>query len=333
MKTVLIVDSDPILLKAMEALLKTPTGQIDVLTIDSSHQALIVVEHLPIDMVITGLNIAELDGFELMTRLSFTHPSIRVIVMTDNASPIFRAKIRQSPRAIHFDKDFDINLLTNRIFTELQIEYGGHIRGINLSSFLQMIELEERTCTLQITAKNKIGFLYIRQGCLIDAKYEQLTGNAAALKILTWENVSINLDYAPVDRDEKITTHLMGLLLESGQKIDENKSHGINQRRHTRFNCLVAVDYDVNEWTYQCFLRDISLGGAYVETNQRIGIGQEIALSLSAPGQPQCVFKGEVVRRDKFGIGIRFGELGPTQIDIIAMLTKTDVSLKKMSQS
>lgn len=322
MKTVLIVDSDPILLQTIDSLLKTPAGLIDVLTAKDGRRALEIVDDLPIDIVITGLNIPEIDGFELLAHFSGKYPSTRVIVMTNNASPMFRAKIKQTPSAIHFDQDLDLNLLTKRVFTELQIEYGGHVRGINLSSFLQMIELEERSCTMQIIAKNNIGFLYMREGCLIDAEYGQLQGKAAALQILTWENVAINLDYSPVERRRQIHTQLMSLLMESGRIVDEKKSHRTDLRRHNRYNCLVAVDYDISDWTYQCFLRDISLGGAYVETGQVISVGQKIVLTLSAPGLPHCAIDGEVVRRDKMGIGIRFNRLSDQQEAVIAVLTK-----------
>lgn len=120
--------------------------------------------------------------------------------------------------------------------------------------------------------------------------------------------------------------------------ITTGKGFGAQSRwfifyRYTRYNCLVAVDYDVNEWAYQCFMRDISLGGAYVETNQKISIGQKMALTLSAPGQPQCPIKGVVVRRDKMGVGIQFNELSSEQKSCICKLIKSDVPLKRDNQA
>ena len=216
----------------------------------------------------------------------------------------------------------DLNLLTKRIFTELQIDYGGQVRGIHLSSFLQMLELEGRTCTMSISTKGKNGFLYMIEGALIDARYEQLDGKAAALQILTWENVIIDLDYAPVVRPRKINVHLMAVLMESGRIVDEAKSGRKNQRLHDRFDCLVAVDYYFSDWTYHCFLRDISLGGAYVETEQAIAAGQKIMLAISAPNLPHCSIEGVVARRDAKGIGIQFETLTHQQTQIIDEMTQ-----------
>ena len=323
MKTILIVDHDPIILQTIAGLLKSQGGMLGILTAGSSRRALAIIGEQPVHIVITGLKMPEIDGFELLARISENHPSIRVIVMTNNASPMFRAKIKQMPTAIHFDQALDLNLLTKRIFTELQIDYGGQVRGIHLSSFLQMIELEERTCTMQITAKGKTGYLYLLEGSMIDARFDALEGKAAALQILTWENVVIDLDYSDLNRPRKINAPLMGLLIESGRIVDEENSGRVNQRRHDRYDCLVAVDYDISDWTYHCFLRDISLGGAYVETDQPITRGQKIVLAISAPKLPHCSIEAVVVRRDEKGIGIHFNSLSHQQKQIIGVLTKS----------
>ena len=220
---------------------------------------------------------------------------------------MLRAKMKQIPTAVHFDQTLDISLLTKRIFTELHIDYGGQVRGLSLPSFLQMIKLEGRNCTLQISTKGKIGFLSIINGELIAAKFGQLSGESAALEILAWENVLIDIDYSIKKVQPEIDKPLMALLFESGRLADEKQSGRQNLRQHDRFDCLVAVDYDISDWTYQCFMRDISLGGAYIETEQPIKVGQEIILTLTSPEfEHRCAIVGQVVRRDKKGIGVEF---------------------------
>ena len=322
MKTILIIDQDPVMLQTIAGLLKSQGRLFNVLTVTSGGLAMKMIAGQSIDIVVTGLRLPEIDGFNLVTRLSKNYPSIRVIVMTSNASSMFRAKLKQIPSAIHFDQANDLSLLTKRIFTELQINYGGQVRGIHLSSFLQMLELEERTCTMQIAAKGKSGVLYVRQGEPIDAQHDALEGKQAALQILTWENVVIDLDYSPVNRPRKINSPLMALLIESGRIVDESKSNQKNLRSHDRFDCLVAVDYDISDFTYHCFLKDISLGGAYVETEQNIAINQKIVLTISAPNMPHSSIEGEVVRRDEHGIGIQFDSLNSQQEQIILIMTK-----------
>jgi Tfp pilus assembly protein PilZ len=187
-----------------------------------------------------------------------------------------------------------------------------------------MIELERRSCALHITAKGKVGTIYIANGKPIAAKMGLLEGKSAALHILTWENVLIDIDYAPCEITREIDTPLMNLLLESGRIVDEKQSSRPNQRKFDRYDCLVGVDYDISDWTYQCYMRDISEGGAYIETEQPIKVGQRLIMSLSSPVlESTCAIAGTVVRRDPMGIGVRFEDLTLHQKQVIRSLTET----------
>jgi CheY-like chemotaxis protein/Tfp pilus assembly protein PilZ len=327
MKTILVVDSDPIMLHTFVGLLKGQGSLLRVLSAANVQTALEVLAGNDIHILITGMHMSEMDAFDLLSLMGVEFPQTRIIVMTNNASSMFRAKIKQLASVIHFDQALDISMLTKRIFTELRIDYGGQMRGIALSSFLQMLELEGRSCALQITAKGKTGAIYILDGKPAAAKMGLLTGKSAALHILTWENVLIDIDYAHREVTREITTSLMNMLLESGRMVDEKQSQRPNQRKHSRYDCLVGVDYDISDWTYQCYMRDISEGGAYIETEQPIKVGQRLTISLASPVlERTCAINGTVVRRDPKGIGVRFENLTLQQKQVIRCLTETHCS-------
>lgn len=327
MKNILIVDNDPIMLHAFVGILKSQSSFLEILSAANIKTAMEVLATQDIHVLITGMHMTEMDAFELLSKLGAKYPETRVIVLTNNASAMFRAKIKQMDSVIHFDQALDISMLTKRIFTELQIDYGGQIRGITLSSFLQMIELEGRSCTLHITAKGKVGTIYLVKGKPVAAKMGLLEGKSAALHILTWENVLIDIDYAPCKINREFNTQLMNLLLESGRIVDEKQSQRPNQRQFDRYDCLVGVDYDISDWTYQCNMRDISEGGAYIETEQPLKVGQRLIISLSSPVlESTCTINGTVVRRDPKGIGVRFEDLTLQQKQVIRSLTETRCS-------
>jgi CheY-like chemotaxis protein/Tfp pilus assembly protein PilZ len=324
MKNILVVDTDPIMLHTFVGILKSQSSFLRVLSALNMKAAMDALGENDIHILITGMHMSEMEAFELLSATGSQSPQTRVFVMTNNASSMFRTKIKQMASVIHFDQALDISLLTKRIFTELQIDYGGQIRGISLSSFLQMIELERRSCALHITAKGKVGTIYIANGKPIAAKMGLLEGKSAALHILTWENVLIDIDYAPCEITREIDTPLMNLLLESGRIVDEKQSSRPNQRKFDRYDCLVGVDYDISDWTYQCYMRDISEGGAYIETEQPIKVGQRLIVSLSSPVlESTCAIAGTVVRRDPMGIGVRFEDLTLHQKQVIRSLTET----------
>ena len=318
MKNLLIVDSDPITLHAVVGLLKSHGGFFNVLSANSGRTALEVLSAQPIHMVISGLHLPEIENFELMAKMERQYPQIRMIVMTNSASPMLRAKVKQMVTAVHFDQALDLSLLIQRIFSELDIEYGGRIRGVSLPSFLQMIELEDRHCTLKITAKGKSGYLFLQKGAPIAAEFGKLTGRLAALQILTWKNVTIDIDYALPHVNREITKPLMNLIMESGRLIDEEQRQRADLRKYERFDCLVAVDYDLSDWTYQCCLLDVSQGGAYILTEQQIQIGQKIIITLASTDILRSgTINAQVIRRDQNGIGVTFDNLSLQQKKLI----------------
>ena len=109
--------------------------------------------------------------------------------------------------------------------------------------------------------------------------------------------------------------------------VDEKQSQRPNQRKHSRYDCLVGVDYDISDWTYQCYMRDISEGGAYIETEQPIKVGQRLTMSLASPAlERTCAIAGTVVRRDPKGIGVRFENLTLQQKQVIRSLMESRCS-------
>jgi len=321
MKHVLIVDNDPIMLSTFSGLLKSQGGFINVLTADSVQAAFELIAGQPIHLVLTGLHLPVIGGFELIVKIARRYPDTRIILLNNNLAPMMRTKFKQIPNAIYFDQSMDVGLLNKRIFTELGIDYGGQLRGISLPSFLQMLELEGRSCTLLVRAKSASGYLYMSRGNCIAADCDGLSAREAALEMLTWENVTIDIDFAPPDVDRTIDKPLMGLIMESGRMIDDTARERADQRRHDRHECQVAIDFDVSNWTYQCCLRDISQGGAYVETEQKIETGQKVLLTLASPGRNgQCVVNGTVARRDANGLAIAFEELSLHQKKIVQTL-------------
>jgi len=335
MKNVLVVDGDQAMLRTLTGLLTNQGGFINVFAATNTRHAIELLKETPIDIVITAIRLPTIDGFSLVTKLTKDYPSIKVIIMTEDAHPLLRASIKRIPSAVHLDQSHDISMLTKRVFTELQIDYGGGVRGINLSSFLQMMELESCTCTLRVTSKNLTGSLWLKNGELIAAKSPTTEGEEAALDILIWKNIFIDIDYTPREVERQISMPLMMLLMKSSQRDDEIRSGATNNRAHERYELLIAIDYDIQKMTRQCFLRDISLGGAYVETDQEMELGQTIKLILTSPElKTSCSIEASVARKDGKGVGCRFLISSPEQQQVIrAIINRSIKSRQRQEQS
>ena len=321
MKNILIVENDKILRHSFEGFLKYRSGFFTVLTAKNSQDALNIIDQLNIDLLLFGFQVPEIDSYNLVTHLEKYHPNIRVIVMMDNASQLFKASFKCLNSTVFFEKTTDIHMLTRRIYDELKINYGGHILGFSLSAFLQMMEMEETSCTLFVRKKNTAGYLYIRNGKLISAKYDNSKGNDAALEILAWKNVSMEIDYISPGVEKDIDMPMMHLLLEARRLADEKQINRPEMRQHERQDCMFALDYELKGRNYHGFLWDISLGGAYIETDQSVPVGAEILLGLNAFNQQGfCRVNARIVRKDNSGIGINFEDLTQEQKEAIDAL-------------
>ncbi len=79
------------------------------------------------------------------------------------------------------------------------------------------------------------------------------------------------------------------------------------KRKDTRISCDVRAWYTSKENFGEEYIRNISLGGTFVETMEIFPIGQEINLSIPFSDQSKYVkVKGKVVRIEEEGIGVKF---------------------------
>jgi Tfp pilus assembly protein PilZ len=81
------------------------------------------------------------------------------------------------------------------------------------------------------------------------------------------------------------------------------------RRRHPRKNCSIPVT--VGTWRiYREFIKNISRGGMFIETDAPFSAGERITLTFSYANQPNPLrITARVVRRTSRGIGVEFTTL------------------------
>jgi twitching motility two-component system response regulator PilG len=119
----------------------------------------------------------------------------------------------------------------------LEEKSNAFISGFMLANFLQLINLEQKTCTLKVKSKNRVGYLYLNKGELVNAEVEGMDGEKAATRIISWQNVQTEVqDNCRTER--KVYTPLMHILLNSTHHADENG---------TPFDCADLLDEAIQE--------------------------------------------------------------------------------------
>jgi hypothetical protein len=93
--------------------------------------------------------------------------------------------------------------------------------------------------------------------------------------------------------------------LEGWQKSKDEK------RKYPRRSTLIDISYSSDQRRiFEDFVRNISAGGLYIETNLVTELGQKLTMTFSHPesGDPIKVL-GKIIRVDSGGIGVKFNKL------------------------
>jgi Domain of unknown function (DUF4388)/Protein of unknown function (DUF1566) len=111
--------------------------------------------------------------------------------------------------------------VSDRAFKQMDAGIGGQIHGISLPSFLQMAEMEKSSFTLRVTSLNRVGELHLSEGNLLAAQLDDFDGRQAAYRIISWDDVSIDIEPLKPSTQDEIKQPLMHVLMESLKLKDE----------------------------------------------------------------------------------------------------------------
>ncbi|MCJ7526104.1 MAG: DUF4388 domain-containing protein [Candidatus Aminicenantes bacterium] len=109
------------------------------------------------------------------------------------------------------------------ILSELCRSQKGRIEGVSMADMLQLIWLEKMSCQLLVRCDGKSGTLNILDGELKNAKTQSKNGQEAALEILLWKNVIIELDNTAVPENGKLQISTEEMLLENIRRGEDKK--------------------------------------------------------------------------------------------------------------
>ncbi len=96
------------------------------------------------------------------------------------------------------------------------------IEGVSLPGFVQLVEMERRSCTLFVASAERRGVLSFIDGRLIDAHSPEHDGEAAALEIFGWVDAIFAFHRNVAASTSTVRRGLTELLLESARLRDED---------------------------------------------------------------------------------------------------------------
>jgi len=224
MKNILLVDDETNFLLSLADMLRANEDEFSVRTAGNGRDAANIIDSENIDLVVTDLNMPEMDGFELMAHISRANSDLPVIAMTAYGTPEMESRLRNMGAFQYIEKPIDFDSLLHKIKDGLKTgSTKGHVAGISLPSFMQLLEMDKKTCTLHIKSGKHRGDMFFKQGELISARTGNLTSQDAAFEIINWDYPEIEIEnickFKEEDRD--INVPMGFLLIESARVKDE----------------------------------------------------------------------------------------------------------------
>ena len=225
-KNVLLVDDDTEMLHALKEGFKKYKESFAVVLAEDGLQALERLKSNLISLVVTDLKMPHMDGFELLAHIMVHYPDIPVIIITGYSTPEMEQLARQGGAVGYIAKPFLIENLARQILTTLRKESeGGTLHNVSSGMFLQLIEMEQKTCTIRLEDKTsqKKGILFFNEGELFDARVNNMKGKAAAIEIFSWDAVNLSIQNGCALKENKIQSDLQALILEAMRQKDEDQ--------------------------------------------------------------------------------------------------------------
>ncbi len=225
MKNILIVDDNTVTVTMLSKVLTAHCNIFEIFTAKDGKDAIPIIDDNEIDLVITDLSMPRMNGFALIEYILKAQPDTPIIVISAYGTPEIEAKFNSMPTIKFFNKPLKTDAIINAALEKLEISYG-QIDGIGLSSFLQLLELESKTCTLSVASNQgeESGTLYFLEGALIAAETANLKDETAAYEIISWEDAKIQIINSISKEDRAITQPLMNILMEAAKLRDEKES-------------------------------------------------------------------------------------------------------------
>jgi Tfp pilus assembly protein PilZ len=143
------------------------------------------------------------------------------------------------------------------------------------------------------------------------------------LKQLIGDNVSTQLSKLIVEMSEDQQIILLEQLesmpvVEMPERTVSLEGNESSMRENPRKPCLINANYSIQNKDYKSYILDISIGGVFIETNEKFTIGQQIVLNFSLPNTKNP-FKltGTISWGSPRGFGVKFDEIPVQQGEIL----------------
>jgi CheY-like chemotaxis protein len=222
MTRVLIVEDDVEQARGMARVFSKLRPDLTILTAHNGVEATRLMSERDVDLVLTDIRMPEMDGFALLAWMHDSAPDVPVFTMSGYGDAETAARSDELGATEYFTKPLDARAVLACLTETLAQSVRGHVQNVSLASFLQLLEMERKTCTLNVKCDDRDGILVVQRGALVAAQTGGRVGQAAAIEIIAWPFANITISRHRDVHSEGIHAPLGFILMEAMRVQDES---------------------------------------------------------------------------------------------------------------
>ncbi len=229
MKTILVIEHD---IKELEKLMDTcrqGKSEFSVLSAQSLPQAQTILSNHRVDLIICSTFFPNCQEDAVIAELTSHYVFIPLIAIAPNQRDNGDSVFSLGASAL-LERPIDETSLLGQIDELSERSSTGTVKGIPISSFLQMLENDGDSCTLCITCGQSSGFIFLKEGTLVGAETGSLTGEKAVYEMISWDGAVIEIRFFNGRKDDQITKPLISLIMEGLRLKDEKEERQRQQQ-------------------------------------------------------------------------------------------------------
>lgn len=227
---ILLVDDEKLFLKSLKKGLEKLSGQFQTEISFSVPEAIKKIEKSDFDLIITDIRMPKKSGVDLLLYLKKINYKGSIKVMSAHNDAENLKKINALGIVNVISKPFDLEWFQEMIidFFNEKSDASATFESIDLVSVMQIINIDKKNSVLQVDLEGRKGFIYFKDGEILDAEYEELKGFDALVKLISLKRGFISVKKSKNKVNKNINIPFIELIMDIMKRIDElrNEDNG-----------------------------------------------------------------------------------------------------------
>lgn len=206
-KSILVVDDSNIILMQIKKMFETLPFKLQ--TVNSAKKALEMLKTDKFDLIITDVNMPEMNGIDFTLNLKKEAPNTHLIIMTAFENPSIK---NQKFNLLCTDKPLNLEDLQKLIKQIEENSNIGKLSSLDLKDLIFMLSLSKKDEYILIKdSKNNQGKVFLSCGDVFDAEYLEFRGKEAISTLAKLENTSLDV-FSGKATDRTINLDIIAIL-------------------------------------------------------------------------------------------------------------------------